>query len=331
MQKNCIEDVKLKKPDLILLDIMMPDLDGYEACKLLKSSAETSDIPIIFLSGLDTPQDRIEGYVCGAEDYITKPFDSDEMVLKINIALENAKEQRLLKEQFQAKQRSDVMAKNAIEQSFEYGILMDFHRRCSASPDYESLGEEVLRCCKQLGLAVSLEVVSATGNHYFGCQSNSLEGQLLARCIDDQSHIHVKSRSIFKRKNAALLIKNMPFEDMDRYGRFKDHLQVLINSTSDHISLIDLQNQTSDDLVTKGKVTEWSARVKQATADQNKEAISKVSKLFWSIEEKVLGLGLEDDQEKRIFDMLREGEKSIGALFEHSGTLNDLMDEFTKL
>ena len=74
-------------PDLILLDIMMPDIDGYEVCRRLKSDAATADIPIIFLSALGETEDKVKGLQLGAVDYITKPFQSDEVIARVNTHL----------------------------------------------------------------------------------------------------------------------------------------------------------------------------------------------------------------------------------------------------
>lgn len=62
-------------PDLILLDVMMPGIDGYEVCRRLKADERTKDIPIIFITGKVSAQDEIKGFECGAVDYITKPFN----------------------------------------------------------------------------------------------------------------------------------------------------------------------------------------------------------------------------------------------------------------
>ena len=67
--------VKKIVPDLILLDIRMPDLNGYEICQRLKADAITKDIPIIFLSALDDVLDKVQAFEAGAVDYVTKPFD----------------------------------------------------------------------------------------------------------------------------------------------------------------------------------------------------------------------------------------------------------------
>lgn len=71
------------KPDLILLDIMMPVMDGYEVCQHLKADAETCDIPIIFVSAVTSVTDKVKGFRAGAVDYITKPFQFDEVLARV--------------------------------------------------------------------------------------------------------------------------------------------------------------------------------------------------------------------------------------------------------
>ena len=74
-------------PDLILLDIMMPDIDGYEVCRQLKTDSATANIPVIFLSALGETGDKVKGLQLGAVDYITKPFQPDEVIARVNTHL----------------------------------------------------------------------------------------------------------------------------------------------------------------------------------------------------------------------------------------------------
>ncbi|WP_404789456.1 EAL domain-containing protein [Altericista sp. CCNU0014] len=71
-------------PDLVLLDIMMPDLTGFEVCKQLKSQPQAVDLPIIFLSALDTPVDKVQAFEVGGSDYISKPFQIEEVLVRVN-------------------------------------------------------------------------------------------------------------------------------------------------------------------------------------------------------------------------------------------------------
>ncbi len=84
------------QPDVILLDIMMPDIDGFEACKRLKSDIRTASIPIIFVTAKDQSEDKISGLKLGAIDYIAKPFNKGELQARISIVLEMTKLQEKL-------------------------------------------------------------------------------------------------------------------------------------------------------------------------------------------------------------------------------------------
>ena len=93
--------IKTKIPDLILLDINMPDIDGFEVCKQLKKSELTKDIPIIFISALDTLFDKVKAFELGAVDYICKPFQIPEVLSRVNnqLSIQNLRRQLVQKNQ----------------------------------------------------------------------------------------------------------------------------------------------------------------------------------------------------------------------------------------
>lgn len=84
---KALELARIEIPDLILLDIMMPNMDGFEVCRHLREESLTSDIPVIFLSGLDHMRDKVRGLELGAVDYIAKPFDLEEVIARVNTHL----------------------------------------------------------------------------------------------------------------------------------------------------------------------------------------------------------------------------------------------------
>ena len=79
----CIEQAKNEKPDLILLDVMMPDISGFDAAQILKKDPATAHIPIIFLTALNNPSDLVHGFQVGASDFLTKPFNKEELVVRV--------------------------------------------------------------------------------------------------------------------------------------------------------------------------------------------------------------------------------------------------------
>lgn len=84
------------QPDVILLDVIMPEMDGYEVLKRLRADPRTSAIAVIFITGLDTPEDEAYGLTVGASDYITKPFNIQVVKARVNVHLRLARQQRLL-------------------------------------------------------------------------------------------------------------------------------------------------------------------------------------------------------------------------------------------
>ncbi|XWK89423.1 MAG: response regulator [Phormidium sp.] len=97
--KIALKFIETNKPDLILLDIMMPQIDGYEICKQLKSSPVTQDIPVIFLSALQEVFDKVKAFSLGAVDYITKPFECQEVLARIENQLRLRRLSKQLSEQ----------------------------------------------------------------------------------------------------------------------------------------------------------------------------------------------------------------------------------------
>lgn len=93
---QAINAIEALPPHLILLDISMPDMNGFEFCAQLKNSPKTRDIPVIFISALNSSEDKIKGFQLGAIDYIAKPFEVEEVTLRINTHLKNYRMQQEL-------------------------------------------------------------------------------------------------------------------------------------------------------------------------------------------------------------------------------------------
>jgi DNA-binding response OmpR family regulator len=84
---EAIKEARRHPPDLIVLDVLMPDMDGLETCRQLRIDPALMDIPILFLTALGRPEDRVAGFRAGADDYLTKPFNLEELQLRIKAIL----------------------------------------------------------------------------------------------------------------------------------------------------------------------------------------------------------------------------------------------------
>ncbi len=96
--ESAIEQLQFAKPDLILLDVMMPGIDGFDTCRLVKQNVETKDIPIIFMTALTDVNDKVKAFDAGAVDYITKPIQHEEVLARVNTHLSLRRLQKELRQ-----------------------------------------------------------------------------------------------------------------------------------------------------------------------------------------------------------------------------------------
>jgi PleD family two-component response regulator len=113
---DALEKTRQVLPHLIVLDIMLPDIDGYEVCRTLRKNTRTSHIPVIFLTQKDERSDKLQGLELGADDYITKPFDIEELKLRVQGAIRRSEREAL------TDPRSGLPAGRLIEEQLRFTI-----------------------------------------------------------------------------------------------------------------------------------------------------------------------------------------------------------------
>jgi DNA-binding response OmpR family regulator len=87
--QSCLASAIANPPDIILLDVCMPGLDGYDTCRMLKHTPETKNIPIVMVSGLETPLEKKAGFDAGCDAYVVKPFSMSVLLEKINTVVKH--------------------------------------------------------------------------------------------------------------------------------------------------------------------------------------------------------------------------------------------------
>jgi len=117
--------VQAELPDMILLDIMMPEMDGYEVCRRLKSDERTRDIPVIFISAIDQAEDKVKAFEAGGVDYVTKPIQPEEVVARIETHLKLRELQKSLEEKNRLLEE-EIAERRMIEESLrQYAEELD--------------------------------------------------------------------------------------------------------------------------------------------------------------------------------------------------------------
>lgn len=217
-------------PQLIVLDIMLPDMDGYEVCRSLRASSRTGHIPILFLTQRDERRDRIAGLELGADDYITKPFDIEELRLRVQNAMVRSERERM------TDPRTGLPASGQIQTRLQASLgrtgwsmvscrLVNFDAYRSAYGD--SAGDDLLRFAAELILKVVDELgapddfLGYSGGDSFivlteDSRSAVMEAQLKIRFQEaipskysylDQQRGYVLTRAASGAENRAPLIR----------------------------------------------------------------------------------------------------------------------------
>ena len=162
----CIEQAKAEKPDLILLDVMMPDISGFDTAVILKKDPATADIPIIFLTALNNPSDLVHGFQVGANDFLTKPFNKEELVMRVMHQIQLVAAKRIIVQQ------NDELKRTISNRDKMYSVIAHDLRSPMASirmvlnlvvnvVSKETVGEDKGELIKHLCLLVEPEVFPA--------------------------------------------------------------------------------------------------------------------------------------------------------------------------
>ena len=120
-----LQRAQLVLPDLILLDVMMPGIDGFETCRRLKKTESTKDIPVIFMTALADTSDKVKAFAAGAVDYVSKPFQVEELLARINTHLSLRTAQKLLASQNEELKVSEIRYHRLFETAKDGILLLD--------------------------------------------------------------------------------------------------------------------------------------------------------------------------------------------------------------
>lgn len=134
---RALKKAELVKPELILLDVMMPGIDGFETCTRLKANAKTADIPVIFMTALTDTVDKVHGFTVGAADYITKPIQQEEVLARVKTHLKIHRLQRQLQDRTEELER-----RNAEVDAFARTVAHDLKNPLNVIINYSEMALE---------------------------------------------------------------------------------------------------------------------------------------------------------------------------------------------
>jgi len=236
----CLDALSVSQPDIFLLDVTMPVMDGFALCRRLKDDWDTQDIPVVFVSASDTLETRLLCYEAGGEDFIQKPFESAELLSKLHVAGRILAEKKVLREQAGYAQRT---AMTAMVSMGELGVVLQFLSRSFACDSLEELALALLGAMRQYDLQSALQM--RMGDEVLTLSANGrnlpLEVSVLNHIRDSGRIFQFKSRCVFNYGGVTLLVNNMPMDDPDRCGRIRDNGALLAEGADARLRAIETE------------------------------------------------------------------------------------------
>lgn len=330
--QECLNYLKNNTPDILLLDVSMPFMDGYEVCKTIKADDELS-LPVLFVSARGSLEERLTGYEAGGDDYLVKPFHNQELVAKVANMVDYINKHNQLTSQY--KQATD-MAMMLMTNSGESGVVVNFIRQTFECEDFTQLTREVFEALGQFELNSTIQYYDG-GTKLETFDSSGLfkpvEAELLELARAKGRIFNFNRRSIFNFSHCSLLIKNMPTEE-DKYGRFLDHLCLLMEGQNARTQAILKEQRIHAHALQNSRLLENTKQamleVNSSIQQQKQQAIAITDDLMEQLEKDLLLLGLDEDQEKYLVGLVDKKVSELSNLFDEQEVIESFFNKIIK-
>ncbi len=312
-------------PEVILLDVSMPEMDGYETCQQLKANPETKDIDVIFVSANDTTDEKLKGYDVGACDYLIKPVQPEELLQKVRITV-NARHRHQTKSEESRSAMSAAMS--AIQEASEQSIIINFLRQSYNTVDTLDLAELIVETGKNFGLSSIAQIRMSEENVNVSSAGamSSLEKELLYRLKDVGRMVQKGNRLILNFENITQIVKDMP-ADEEKAGRLRDHLMLVLESASHQYKTLVLSSDIRT-LINDFRGSLYS--IADLQKRQKLESINILDSMMEEVNVEFLSCGLTEKQENAILNIISQAVEAGLANFERGMKMDEELQQLAE-
>lgn len=307
----CLDIVNEMQPDLILMDVNMPVLNGLETCKQLKDDFAVSTIPVIFVSALSTTEEKMAGYQAGGEDYITKPFDEDELIAKIDLTI---KASAAIVEQEKNASETMNMAMTAMSTAGEVGTALQFSNSSFLVKSEDELAALLLESYSAYGLMVTIRYVQDSGVTFYSHSDviGDTEKQIIESANKKGRFVDFGRRTLMNYERISVLIKNMPIEDEMKYGRMKDNIGFLGDAAEARAKALEVEMALNQLLTMSKNILMEVDQSYKDNAGKNNEVLAH---LHTEMQDAFQYLEMQVADEDRLLSLLIEAEEKSKSLY----------------
>ncbi len=307
-----LERFKQQQPDIVLLDIHLPDENGYSICDQIKALDPQRQTTIIFITGDNSPEERMKSYDAGCDDYLVKPFISKELLAKVDKVKEYQNKNKDLQIQHNIAQS---MAFQAMTEASQYGTVLQFIKKTFTTRNETELAGAIFETLKQLNLTGCIQL--RQDNKNISLQNSTqvcspIEEEVFELLSSHGRIFDFQNKTIFNDKHASILIKNMPVDDEIMYGRFRDIIAAIVEGVE--AKLIDFSRKKA--LIHVMNNIQTTMGDLEAQFRMHESSTTEImDKLMLKMEQGFQFLDLSDEQEDFFIGLLEESLKKLVALY----------------
>jgi CheY-like chemotaxis protein len=236
----CLARLATQKPDMFLLDVRMPGIDGYTFCRQIKDDRSLSHIPVTFVSSHDTIDARLRGYDAGGEDFVIKPFQPEEILRKVQVAQHIVQGKKSL--QMQADD-AEMLSSLVMASMDEYAILVQFIRKLITLDTDHEIAADMLDLMQRYKLEGVVQTRISQRTLTLSAQGANLplETSVVDHVRSMGRIFEFRSRSVHNFERLTLMINNMPLHDPEFCGRLRDHLCIAVECAESRLKAVETE------------------------------------------------------------------------------------------
>ena len=309
-------------PDLVLLDINMPGMNGIDVCKAIKEEDYNDDVAIIFVSGVDSVEERAKGYDAGGDDFIVKPFQVGEFRKKIDATARYQQTKKSIEKQHE---QARTVAFESMKEASQYGQVLQFLKDSFHQDTLEDLNNALFKVLDSFSLSACIQVRLPNQElclRPFGQACSPIELELF-EMLKDKGRLYIfGERMILNDQHISLLVKNLPTDDENLVGRLKDVMAVIVEGYD--ARLMDIQRKQAIRSVLEGMDGAMDL-VNKKFHEYTRRNVHIMDELIFSMNESMHILGLTDEQEKYYFDMAQTAMMRLVDACDYGQNITDEM------
>jgi len=323
--EGCLQQVAERIPDLILLDVNMPDLDGLETCRRLKVDADSAEIPIIFVSALASHEELMAGYEAGGDDYITKPFSDEILQKKIDVVLANQRRKRELE---QNADRAAEALQDTLSGTEALATVVRFLDQSHAVATRGELVGNLFECLRKFDLDSSLLLVGESENRVWFSDDidRPMESQILESLRGQDRVVSFGTRLALNADLVTLLVRNLP-SDAGKIERLREYLSILIEGFDDRLHGMQAERQLEQ---RRAVLAEMLNATRAGLADvdairdrQKKQSAEVLADMQAELEQAIRRLKPDREVKARIREIIEEAGSRIETVHDSGESFED--------